>query len=50
MIKFQISKSGEVGAGISLTKDLSSYNTERKEKLQKVDHTAKKLGFFSALS
>ncbi|XP_076191420.1 tudor domain-containing protein 15 [Aptenodytes patagonicus] len=36
-------KSGKVGAGISLTKDLSSYNTERKEKLQKVDHTEEEI-------
>lgn len=45
MIKFQIRKSGKVGAGISLTRDLSSYIT-LKEKLQKMDNTVKNLGFF----
>jgi len=45
VIKVEIRKSGKVGAGISLTKDLSSYNTETQEKLQKVDNTVKKFFF-----
>lgn len=43
--KFQRRKSGKVSAGISLTKDLSLHNTERKN-LQKMDSTVKMLGLF----
>lgn len=45
VIKFRIRKSGKVGAGIPLTKDLNSY-IKLKEKLQKMDNTVKNMDFF----
>lgn len=49
MIKFPVRKSGKVAAGISLTKDLSSCDTERKEKTAKGGQHCEEVGIFFSI-
>lgn len=49
VIKFRIRKSGKVAAGISLPKDLSSCDTERKEKTAKGGQHCEEVGIFFSI-